>query len=312
MARLIPNVAVESIALTPERTVAQALLRSLPTRTTVYHSYPWLRPERDFAPRGRLREGEADFVVVDPLYGLLVLEVKGGVIEYDSHTHLYHRQLGGGRRKEITQPFEQARRNKHALKGMIHQKLPPSGGHAFTFGYAVVFPDCNPSGGPPPGADPTIVLGARHLGSIGQRVDEIFLSFHGTKSAGPLPEPVWQAIQRGLSPVFQLLPLLYRIKEQEEALFRITEEQGRLLDFLGENDRVAIRGVAGSGKTKLANGERSAVRRSGEKRPLPMLQPYASRLAEGRTTAALRRADRYMHLSSALLRMVPEGRTRLE
>ena len=57
---------------------------------------------------------------------------------------------------------------------------------------------------------------------------------------------------RGLSPIFKLLPLLYRIEEQEEALFRMTEEQERLLDFLGDNDRAMIRGVAGSGKTKLA------------------------------------------------------------
>ncbi len=89
MARLIPKIAFDCIENRPERRVAQALIERLPGRTTVYHSYPWLRPERrDRESEAALREGEADFVVVDPHYGLLVLEVKGGIIEYDPATPL--------------------------------------------------------------------------------------------------------------------------------------------------------------------------------------------------------------------------------
>ena len=151
MAQLIPKIALNSITPQSELKVARALVESLPTDTRVYHSYPWLRPERSDRNRtAPLREGEAFAALVDPRYGLLVLEVKGGIIDYDSETHLWYRRSQHNPREEITQPFKQAQRNMRALKNMI--KPPPGGVHSFTFGYAVVFPDCDPSGAPPPGA----------------------------------------------------------------------------------------------------------------------------------------------------------------
>ncbi|MEJ2147596.1 MAG: nuclease-related domain-containing protein [Acidobacteriota bacterium] len=112
MARLIPRQAVEDIGLKPERDVARALVETLPEEVVVYHSYPWLRAERnDRARADMLREGEADFLVVDPHRGILILEVKGGTIEYDSRDHTWCRLLNGGRRRAIQDPFEQARKN---------------------------------------------------------------------------------------------------------------------------------------------------------------------------------------------------------
>ncbi len=78
MARLIPKIPLDDITLKPERDVAQALIEQLPADSVVYHSYPWLRPERHDRGNTFLKEGEADFVIVMPDLGLLVLEVKGG------------------------------------------------------------------------------------------------------------------------------------------------------------------------------------------------------------------------------------------
>ena len=47
MARLIPTLPVDDIPLKPERDVARALVEKLPNDCIVYHSYPWLRPERN-------------------------------------------------------------------------------------------------------------------------------------------------------------------------------------------------------------------------------------------------------------------------
>lgn len=77
MAKLIPHADPAGIVLKPERDVAQALVDTPPDDCLIYHSFPWLRPER--SDRGRelfLRQGEADFVILTRL-GLLVLEVKG-------------------------------------------------------------------------------------------------------------------------------------------------------------------------------------------------------------------------------------------
>src|SRR5205823_6391919 len=97
-----------------ERDVARALQRLLPADCVVYHSYPWLRLTRsDYARKDHLEEGETDFVLIDPDFGLLVLEVKGGTIRYDPADHCYYRAEDGC---HIQNPFDQARKNLHAIR----------------------------------------------------------------------------------------------------------------------------------------------------------------------------------------------------
>ena len=83
MARLIPKISIDEITLKPERDVAPAPGEKLPNDSIVYHSYPWLRPERNDREhqdlpeggRGRLRHRH-------PSHGRAASpEVKGGRIE---------------------------------------------------------------------------------------------------------------------------------------------------------------------------------------------------------------------------------------
>ena len=74
---------------------------------------------KEYRGNNILREGEVDFVIVLPELGFLVLKVKGGQIEYDSTSHLWFRLLLSRRKKEITNPFEQARKNMHFLADQI-------------------------------------------------------------------------------------------------------------------------------------------------------------------------------------------------
>src|SRR5947208_288450 len=109
MARLIPSVDVTSIANAGERIVATELVKQLPGTCLIYHSYPWLRVTRsDYSKKQFLEPGEADFIIVDPEIGLLVLEVKGGTIEYIPGTHEFFRVIGPGKREKIQNPFDQA------------------------------------------------------------------------------------------------------------------------------------------------------------------------------------------------------------
>ena len=106
MARLIPKVSVEEIQVKPERDVASALMEKLPEECIIYHSYPWLKLDRSDLDRSyKLKEGETDFVVVDPLYGILTLEVKGGQVEFDPTFHKWHRILNDDNKKEINPTF---------------------------------------------------------------------------------------------------------------------------------------------------------------------------------------------------------------
>ncbi len=58
----------------PERDVAKALIRDLPKECVVYHSYCWLRPDRDFHMNSLLKV-EANFLILDLRYGFHVLQV---------------------------------------------------------------------------------------------------------------------------------------------------------------------------------------------------------------------------------------------
>ena len=97
-----------------EAPVYAALRDQLGNDYVVLHSYPWLRPDRDQV----LAEGEADFLVVHRTKGLLVLEVKGGDVRHERGRWV--RQTAAGP-KSIKDPFEQARRNMHALVDIIKE-----------------------------------------------------------------------------------------------------------------------------------------------------------------------------------------------
>jgi len=117
MARLIPPIDPNSIKVKSERDVAKTLLKQLPNDCVVYHSYPWLRLERGRynTKNQSLQEGEADFLILWPDKGLLVLEVKGGTIRYAAETRQWFSLDFHGKEHLIKDPFEQASRNLHSL-----------------------------------------------------------------------------------------------------------------------------------------------------------------------------------------------------
>lgn len=257
MARLIPAVDIDEIEVKPERDVARALVEQLPDDVRVFHSYPWLRPDRnDRTGKTTLQEGETDFLILWPAMGLLVLEVKGGDIRYEADARRWYRRLDNGREREIKDPFEQASRNMHEIVARLSEqeylrKNPP-----FMFGYAVVFPDCHYAGPMPPGADPAICLSAGDLHQMEKRLKRAGMSWSRQEPPLGIGKTEMDKVMRVVLPQFRILPVLFRnIEEQEEALFRLTEDQTRLLDFLGRNKRALIEGVAGSGKTMLARAQ---------------------------------------------------------
>lgn len=267
MAKLIPKIEIEDISLKPERDVARFLVDLLPDDCVIYHSYPWLRTDRNDKGNTTIKEGETDFVVIIPSHGMLVLEVKGGEIEFDSENRQWNRVLPGGRLKEIQDPFEQARRNTHFLENEIKQRgyngaksLP------FGYGYVAVFPDCEYSGDTPAGATPSIVLSAGDLQFIDRKIKSALTQWTRRDQPIPLSKEDKIKIQRAISPSFNLLPILFRkIEDQEEKLFRLTNDQKMLLDFLANRKRACINGVAGSGKTMLAQAQAEKFADAGKK-----------------------------------------------
>lgn len=249
MAIMIPDVAPDEIIHGPEREVYIALRDQLPDAYRVVHSLPWLRPNRD-AVDAPLREGEADFVILHPAYGLLVLEVKGGE-EFFARGHLWFRKLVKGERK-ITNPFEQAKRNMHALTDAVEER---TGGRIsrdkYAYAYAVVFPEGRVSGPMPLDVTDQVLIDVDRMHELERMVEKAISAF--SFKVGKLERADFVEMLDVLLPRFQIMrPLSPQIDIGREKLLELTENQALAFRGLFANRQLLVEGVAGSGKTLLA------------------------------------------------------------
>lgn len=260
MATMIPDVSPEAIVHGSERDVYIALRDQLPNAYTVIHSLPWLRPNRD-DPDEPLREGEADFVIFHPDYGMLVLEVKGGEEMFARGPHWF-RKLSTGERA-IRNPFEQARRNMHALTGTIEERtakrIAPD---KYVYGYAVVFPNGRASGSLPIDAADDILIDVDRMHELERMLVKAFTAF--PHKVGKLSRSDYVEMLDVLLPRFKILrPLAPQIEAGREKLLELTENQALSFRGLFSNRQLLIEGVAGSGKTLLAVERALAFGRQG-------------------------------------------------
>ena len=260
MARMLPNVDPSELEHTSEEPVYRALRNQLGADYVVLHSYPWLRPWRGEA----LVEGEADFVVLHPTRGLLVLEVKGGeTIRHDGYR--WFRDTKDGPR-EFQDPFKQAQRNMHALLDIARER---SGGRIrkrdLVHGYAVVFPHLDYDGAPPPHADEAIIISRRNLAFMGQAIETAFARW--TDEPRELPRRSFQMLLNDcIMPKFRVFrPVGPGISQAANQLLELTETQAQVFKGLYAQDRVLVEGVAGSGKTFLALHRALAFARDGRR-----------------------------------------------
>jgi len=280
MARLIPPVSnFTDIENRGERLVAQALVEQLPNDVVVYHSYPWLRLQRHEKTGAEyLQPGEADFVVVDPRRGILVLEVKDSEIEYDSVTHQWRQKNRKTGAWHPIAPFRQAEENKYAIVKRLEEHQVFSGPPPFTTGHAVVFPSHRHEGRLPADVDASILFEAQSLRAMDKSVNRAFERWCRVRRPFPMSDEMRAAILESLSPVFKLIPVLWRtIDQQEERIHQLTQNQEMVLLTLRAQTRVAIEGVAGSGKTLLAVAQAQRLARE-DRRVLLVCynQPLAS------------------------------------
>lgn len=252
MTRFVPPLDPATLSNFGERTVAIALAGlNLPDWISIYHGYLYLE-RRTFAPgHDYSREGEIDFVIFDRRRGILVLEVKGSPITY--HPTQGYSWAGDG--TPIKSPFEQARKNRHALEKLILSQPEYYGRHEvpFVFGYGVAFPRCNWSGGLPADVHPPMIIGFDDLPNLGERLDQLFAFWSRPDIKWTPDERAIRGIEGALQAAMQLIPVIAAdVADQEESLRRATDEQARVLEYMREMPRVAFNGVAGSGKTLLA------------------------------------------------------------
>jgi hypothetical protein len=215
--------------------------------------------------RGTLLEGECDFVILDPENGLLFVEVKGGALEFNPAAMVWSRTVPSGEKRLLGKdPFEQVRKSMHEIVDRVLALMPATRRPLpFTYGFAVAFPDCRYSGSLPASIVPDQLLDAAKCSTMSDSVQRVFDRFRAPRH-GTLTSQDVQAVHDALFPRYAIVPVMWRkVEDQEARLHRLTTEQQRLLDFLGEHPLAAIKGVAGSGKTILALAKAQASARKG-------------------------------------------------
>ena len=245
MAHMIPRQIRPETKSYAEKLIYAEMERQLDNDFTVFHSVPWQLRDR----RSGARDGEADFVVVHPELGLLVVEVKGGSIRYDGATG----QWFSGEHM-IDDPFAQARSSAHSLIRLLKEQ-PYWRNRWVTVGHAVAFPDVRvKETSLRLDAPREIILDQEQVGDIEPWLRSVMRHWSGQDEQFGAPGRNGVAeLVRLLSPSLLLKPLMgSEIDLETDEFLRLRDQQFRLLDFLGRQRRVAISGCAGSGKTLLA------------------------------------------------------------
>jgi hypothetical protein len=247
MARMIPESPVDTES-PAERRLFERFRDETPDEIVAFHSVAWQVPGKNRRPE----QGESDFVLAHPSYGVLTLEVKGGSVRYDAQAGRWF-TVGKDGESPIKDPVRQARRASHLLARTLARSA-RGGGETIGFGHAVAFPDCRVGRTTlRPDLPRELVLDHADVSRLGERVEGLFRHWFDPAGKVPLGGEGVELLERVLANSFELrAPLAFELAEEERELFRLTEQQYGVLDMLSRHARVAIAGCAGSGKTFLA------------------------------------------------------------
>jgi len=218
-----------------EQKAYKALKTSLPRGWYAWHSL-----------RLRTREkgefSEADFIIADPgRPGILILEVKGGQIEQrDGRWYQNSIQLKSS-------PLDQAFSFRRNLVGRFKEKNTK----APTIGVAACYPDIFFDQQPAQDDLKGLVIGGQDIPYLNKILPDVMA--HAVSEPWPVKGP-WIRLLHALWGETWIPDICLggRVEMDEESRLQLDQEQISILENLEENDRLLIRGPAGTGKTLMA------------------------------------------------------------
>jgi len=252
MANIIPVLSEEQVGKIPSRAeqkVYKALAEQLPNDCLVIHSLEFIKQTSRFKSHG---DREADFVIFSPHFGVLVVEVKGGGIEYDKSINQWYSIDRNNTKHEIKNPVRQAKDAKYEIRSHLQQRL---GNKKLLLAHAVMFPDIE-NATPMVGPDmPINIIGAnRSLVNLKKWVTDVFEYWAGEQSIhDPLGESGIKVAEQIYGKQVSIGPSLRAaIEEEIQKQIELTNQQKNILRQLKKRKEAVIEGGAGTGKTVLA------------------------------------------------------------
>lgn len=240
MARFYPP---EPLTRYASELAVRAALTPLNEKWRVFHSVAW-QSER----YGRQGDGEADFVLLHPHHGLIVLEVKGGRRIDVDEGRWFSINSRTGERVSIKNPFDQARVSKYALLRYL-QGISPSLAQIPII-HGVVFPGASHTGQIGPYGPRDTVIDADDLLDMERALDR--LVSHWGQSTRMVSDEV-EEITRRLAPTTTIRRRLRTVVTATRSeLLKLTEQQSLAFHITRTRRRAAVSGGPGTGKTVLA------------------------------------------------------------
>jgi hypothetical protein len=249
MAKMYPKQLLAQTQSAAERRIFGLLESQLPDDFTVFHSVAWLSRMRG----GQAYDGETDFLVAHRELGILVVEVKGGQIEYDGVTRSWFSTDRNNKRHKLSKdPLDQAKSARYNLYGKLTD-APLTRKYHYKVFHALCFPDVTVEHDLRVDLPSDIVIDQQDLTDIENAIRNIFKYWdHGEEHNAPGTQGI-HALVELLAPTFELRSFLgSELQVQTQEIKHLTEQQFMALDLLSREPKAIIYGCAGSGKTLLA------------------------------------------------------------
>lgn len=239
-----------------ERRVYRELEGQLPADWVVLSNVSW--STRASGPSGRtwVRDGQADFVVVAPGFGLCVVEVKGSKYVRVGMDGRWYRSHNGKSWTQISPktPPEQATSNAHELTRIACGRL---GWKEFPwpFGYIVVYPQGQVTEGGFSTFDASTIVLRHQLGDLTGAIRGALRARGSMEHRRPLDgDTACEIGEQLMNHPLQIAPADSSddAAQDRDAIDVLTRQQHAALRGVFLHPSVAVTGPAGSGKTVLA------------------------------------------------------------
>lgn len=261
MGVLIPE-EIDINAPVSEKIVAN-VLSNLSSGWTAYHSVAWMLQEGK-----KTNQGEADFVLTHRDYGILVVEVKGGIVEL-LEGKWTSTPRGSNTKESITNPLDQANRNKFAISKKIRLA---TNIQSIKIGQIVFFPATIFQSPPSVSIEQNQIFDSRDTNEANNFERKLISSAKAQGIQKQYSNEDWEKIQKSISPTIEILSMARisfnmakKAQEVESSkVLQLTHEQIEVLQSLTANPRLGITGSAGTGKTLLAMEHSSQFARTGK------------------------------------------------
>ena len=251
MARMVPELSqeeLEEIDSPAERNLYQQFKKNLDDQYLVIFQPRWILKKES----AKAHDGEIDFLIAHPDFGVFTLEVKGGGIGSEAGKWFsIDRQ---GVKHDIRNPFVQSMNAKYSIKRKIEESSRAGANLTkCSFGHAVFFPDVKSSELFHSPDTPSEIIGSfASFSDLSVWTKKVF-NFWTNPTDSPLGKSGIDFLGEQLMPTIRTeIVFAATLNRIEEKRFQLTNNQMQILDFLASRRRVAICGGAGTGKTILA------------------------------------------------------------